>query len=245
MDNGLRLELGRVFGIAHGLYRAEKLVPAAQVGPQLLDFFADRLKVVLRDRGVRHDLVDAVFALGGEDDLVRLLGRVQALQGFLGTDDGANLLTAYRRATNIVRIEEKKDGTAHGGAPEAGLLEQPEEKALFQALAEAERAAVPLLATEDFAGCMGALAALRAPVDAFFDKVTVNADQPPSGSKPSASPEPDSRDLESDRGFLQDRGLRRDGSHMIICKAMIRPTTRGIVLEHFAGVVVNHGQSSI
>ncbi|WP_158043716.1 glycine--tRNA ligase subunit beta [Skermanella pratensis] len=179
MDNGLRLDLGSIFGIAHGLYRAEKLVPAAQVGPQLLDFFADRLKVVLRDRGVRHDLVDAVFALGGEDDLVRLLSRVQALQGFLGTDDGANLLTAYRRATNIVRIEEKKDGTGHGGAPEAGLLEQPEEKALFQALAEAERCAVPLLATEDFAGCMGALAALRAPVDAFFDKVTVNADQPP------------------------------------------------------------------
>ncbi|EWY41305.1 glycyl-tRNA synthetase subunit beta [Skermanella stibiiresistens SB22] len=179
VDNGLRLELGRVFELAHGLYRAEKLVPATQTGPQLLEFFADRLKVVLRDRGVRHDLVDAVFALGGEDDLVRLLSRVQALQGFLGTDDGANLLTAYRRATNIVRIEEKKDGRTHGEAPEAGLLELPEEKALFQALADAERAAVPLLASEDFGGCMGALAALRPPVDAFFDRVTVNADQPP------------------------------------------------------------------
>jgi glycyl-tRNA synthetase beta chain len=179
VDNGLRLELGRAFEVAHGLYKAEKLVPSTQTGPQLLEFFADRLKVVLRDRGVRHDLVDAVFALGGEDDLVRLLARVQALQGFLGTDDGANLLTAYRRATNIVRIEEKKDGRTHGEAPEAGLLELPEEKALFQALAEAERAAVPLLASEDFGGCMGALAALRPPVDAFFDRVTVNADQPP------------------------------------------------------------------
>ena len=135
--------------------------------------------MVLRDQGVRHDLVDAVFALGGEDDLVRLLARVQALQGFLGSDDGANLLVAYRRASNIVRIEEKKDGRTYGDAPEAALLELAEEEALFKSLAAAEKNAVPLLATEDFTGCMGALAALRAPVDAFFDKVTVNADQPP------------------------------------------------------------------
>ena len=180
-DRGKRpaAELTSVFALAHKLQSADKLIPAADVGGQLLDFFADRLKVVLRDQGVRHDLVDAVFALGGEDDLVRLLARVQALQGFLGSDDGANLLVAYRRASNIVRIEEKKDGRAYGDAPEAALLELAEEEALFKSLAAAEKNAVPLLAAEDFAGCMGALAALRAPVDAFFDKVTVNADQPP------------------------------------------------------------------
>jgi glycyl-tRNA synthetase beta chain len=179
VENGLRLNLISAFALAHKLQSADKLIPAADVGPQLLDFFADRLKVVLRDQGVRHDLVDAVFALGGEDDLVRLLARVQALQGFLGSDDGANLLVAYRRASNIVRIEEKKDGRAYGDAPEAALLELAEEEALFKSLAAAEKNAVPLLAAEDFVGCMGALAALRAPVDAFFDKVTVNADQPP------------------------------------------------------------------
>jgi glycyl-tRNA synthetase beta chain len=179
VENGLRLELNSAFSLAHKLQSADNLIPAAEVGPQLLDFFADRLKVVLRDQGVRHDLVDAVFALGGEDDLVRLLARVQALQGFLGSDDGANLLVAYRRASNIVRIEEKKDGRTYGDAPEAALLELAEEEALFKSLAAAEKNAVPLLAVEDFAGCMGALAALRAPVDAFFDKVTVNADQPP------------------------------------------------------------------
>ena len=179
VENGLRLELTKVFTLAHKLQSADKLIPASDTAGQLLDFFADRLKVVLRDRGVRHDLVDAVFALGGEDDLVRLLARVEALQGFLGSDDGANLLVAYRRASNIVRIEEKKDGRTYGDAPEAGLLELAEEEALFKSLAAAEKNAVPLLAAEDFAGCMGALAALRAPVDAFFDKVTVNADQPP------------------------------------------------------------------
>ncbi|MGF7208048.1 glycyl-tRNA synthetase beta chain [Skermanella aerolata] len=183
VENGLRLELTKVFALAHKLQGADKLIPAYDVGGQLLDFFADRLKVVLRDRGVRHDLVDAVFAPGsregGEDDLVRLLARVEALQGFLGSDDGANLLVAYRRASNIVRIEEKKDGRTYGDAPEAGLLELAEEETLFKSLAAAEKNAVPLLAAEDFAGCMGALAALRAPVDAFFDKVTVNADQPP------------------------------------------------------------------
>jgi glycyl-tRNA synthetase beta chain len=179
VENGLRLNLISVFALAHKLQSADKLIPASDVGGQLLDFFADRLKVVLRDQGVRHDLVDAVFALGGEDDLVRLLARVQALQGFLGSDDGANLLVAYRRASNIVRIEEKKDARTYGDAPEAALLELAEEEALFRSLAAAEKNAVPLLATEDFTGCMGALAALRAPVDAFFDKVTVNADQPP------------------------------------------------------------------
>jgi glycyl-tRNA synthetase beta chain len=142
----------------------------------LLPFFADRLKVVLKERGVRHDLVDAVFALGGEDDLVRLLARVQALQHFLGTEDGANLLTAYRRAANILRIEEKKDGVAYDTAPDAALLSLDEERALATALETAGAAVDPLIEDEDFAGAMAKYAELRPIVDAFFDKVTVNAD---------------------------------------------------------------------
>jgi glycyl-tRNA synthetase beta chain len=143
---------------------------------QLLSFFADRLKVVLKERGVRHDLVDAVFALGGEDDLVRLLARVQALQDFLASDDGANLLIAYRRAANILRIEEKKDAVSYDGAPDSVLLSQDEERALADALESAGAAVDPLIAEENFAGAMAKYAALRPVVDAFFDTVTVNAD---------------------------------------------------------------------
>jgi glycyl-tRNA synthetase beta chain len=143
---------------------------------KLLPFFADRLKVVLKERGVRHDLVDAVFAIGGEDDLVRLLARVQALQDFLATDDGANLLTAYRRAANILRIEEKKDGVSYDGAPDRSLLSQSEEQVLADALETAGAAVDPVIAAEDFAGAMAKYAALRPVVDAFFDTVTVNAD---------------------------------------------------------------------
>jgi glycyl-tRNA synthetase beta chain len=143
---------------------------------KLLPFLADRLKVVLKERGVRHDLVDAVFALGGEDDLVRLLARVQALQDFLATDDGANLLIAYRRAANILRIEEKKDGVSYDGAPDPALLSQDQERALADALESAGAAVDPLIAAEDFAGAMAKYAALRPIVDAFFDTVTVNAD---------------------------------------------------------------------
>jgi glycyl-tRNA synthetase beta chain len=153
----------------------QQTIEFSNIGKILL-FFADRLKVVLKERGVRHDLVDAVFALGGEDDLVRLLARVQALQDFLATDDGANLLTAYRRAANILRIEEKKDGMSYDGAPDRSLLSQVEEQALDSALESAGAAVDPLIAAEDFAGAMARYAALRPVVDAFFDKVTVNAD---------------------------------------------------------------------
>ncbi len=148
----------------------------------LMDFFADRLKVQVREKGGRHDVVDAVFALGGEDDLVRLLARVEALQAFLGTEAGKNLLTAYGRAANIVRAEEKKDkGLAAkiAGAPDVALLEQDEEKAVVSALAEVERALKAALATEDFAGAMAAFAGLRAPIDAYFEKVTVNVTDRP------------------------------------------------------------------
>lgn len=142
----------------------------------LLAFFADRLKVYLRDRGARHDLVDAVFALEGQDDLVLIVKRVEALSDFLSTDDGATLLAGYKRAVNILRIEEKKDATTFDGAPDASLLVEPEEKALAQAVTTATVAAAKAVAEEDFAAAMAALARLRAPVDAFFDKVTVNAE---------------------------------------------------------------------
>ncbi len=141
---------------------------------ELLSFFADRLKVALREKGVRHDLIDAVFALGNEDDLVRLVRRVEALQAFLRTDDGANLLTGYKRAANILRIEEKKDKREYRGIPEG--LRQEEEQELQAALVRCKVEAAKALSAEDFEGAMKALASLRVPVDRFFDKVTVNTD---------------------------------------------------------------------
>jgi glycyl-tRNA synthetase beta chain len=148
----------------------------------LMAFFAERLKVQMREKGVRHDVVDAVFALGGEDDLVRLLARVEAVQSFLGTEAGRNLLTAYGRAANIVRAEEKKDkalAAKIAGAPDVALLEQSEEKTVATALAEIERLVKPALQREDFAGAMSGFAGLRGPIDSFFEKVTVNvADKP-------------------------------------------------------------------
>jgi glycyl-tRNA synthetase beta chain len=148
----------------------------------LMYFFAERLKVQMREKGVRHDVVDAVFALGGEDDLVRLLARVEAVQFFLATEAGKNLLTAYGRAANIVRAEEKKDtalAAKIAGAPNVALLEQSEEKAVASALDDVEKALKPALAREDFAGAMKAFAGLRAPIDSFFDKVTVNVTEKP------------------------------------------------------------------
>lgn len=148
------------------------------VSIEVLEFFNDRLKVSLKEKGVRHDLIDAVLALGGEDDFVRLLARVEALSGLIATDDGKNLLAASKRASNILRIEEKKDGP-HDGAVDAGLLTQDEEKALADALVAAHKQAAPLIEAEDFTGAMAAFAALRAPVDAFFEQVTVNAPEAP------------------------------------------------------------------
>ena len=142
--------------------------------PDLRFFFTDRLKVALREKGVRHDLIDAVFALGGEDDLVRLVRRVEALQAFLKTDDGANLLIGYRRAANILKIEEKKDKRDYRGIPDH--LHQEEEQELQAALVRCKVEAAKALSSEDFEAAMKALAALRVPVDRFFDKVTVNTD---------------------------------------------------------------------
>ena len=183
-DNDLR------FGVAQG---------------DLLDFFADRLKVQQREAGVRHDLIDAVFALGGEDDLVRLLARVHALQSFMDTEDGANLLAGYKRAANILKKEDwhgaegeiartgEEDPLAIVDDPDlkavvAAKMEQrhaselsyaaePAEKALMDALANLEPAASRAIAAEDFSAAMAALAVLRAPIDRFFEEVTVNADE--------------------------------------------------------------------
>jgi glycyl-tRNA synthetase beta chain len=142
----------------------------------LLAFLADRLKVQLRDQGARHDLVDAVFALESQDDLLMIVRRVEALAKFLDTDDGKNLLAGVKRASNILRIEEKKDGKAYDGAPDAILLAAAEEKALATAIDAVQKDARAAVAREDFAGAMAAMARLRPYVDAFFDKVTVNVD---------------------------------------------------------------------
>ncbi len=144
----------------------------------LLSFFADRLKIHLRDQGARHDLIDAVFSLGGQDDLLMAVRRVDALGRFLDTEDGANLLTGTKRAINILRIEEKKDNRAYDQPPDAKLFELAEEKALARTVDAVESAAAAAVEKEDFEAAMAAIARLRAPVDAFFDHVTVNADEP-------------------------------------------------------------------
>jgi glycyl-tRNA synthetase beta chain len=140
----------------------------------LLSFFADRLKVQLREQGARHDLVDAVFALESQDDLVLIVRRVEALGKFLDAEDGRNLLAGYKRATNIIRIEEKKDGREYVGEPDQSLYRQEEERALASAIDVAKTEASAAVAREDFEAAMRAMAKLRPHVDAFFDKVTVN-----------------------------------------------------------------------
>ena len=166
LENNLRLKLIPIFCQA----AAGKPDPSQA----LLDFFADRLKVALKEKDTRHDLVAAVFALGGEDDLVRLLARVEALDQFLKTEAGVNLLAAYKRAANILRIEEKKDSVTYSGVPRPDLLVAAEERALDKALGAATTKSGTALKAEDFAGAMAALASLRGPVDEFFAKVTVN-----------------------------------------------------------------------
>ena len=152
------------------------LVDAASL--DLLSFFADRLKVFLKDQGKRHDLIDAVFSLGGQDDLALIVKRVEALDAFLKTDDGATLLAGVKRAANILSIEEKKDKKSYAGTYEVGLLKDKEETALAAKIEEVKQDTVAAINVENFAGAMRALAELRAPVDAFFDKTLVNAEDP-------------------------------------------------------------------
>jgi len=143
----------------------------------LLSFFADRLKQYLRDKGERHDLIDAVFALG-EDDLVLITKRVEALGAFLDTEDGTNLLAGYKRATNILKAEEKKTGETYTGPVQAKLLTEKPEQDLHSALTKATATVKAALETEDFDKAMAAMAPLRGVLDTFFDSVTVNADEP-------------------------------------------------------------------
>jgi glycyl-tRNA synthetase beta chain len=167
--------LDRVAEIANRCWRITNLESASR---SLLEFFADRLKVYLRDKGARHDLIDAVFALPGQDDLLIVVRRVEALGRFLETEDGASLLALVRRALNILKIEEKKDARVYDGKPALKLLKEKEEKALKTAIQAVSDEVETALSSEDFEGAMAALAKLRAPVDAFFDKVTVNAENP-------------------------------------------------------------------
>jgi glycyl-tRNA synthetase beta chain len=207
--NGLRLSLteavrGALANRAGALKDAGPGHRLDKTAPEILDFFADRLKVQQREAGVRHDLIDAVFALGGEDDLVRLLARVTALQQFVDTEDGADLLTAYKRAANILKKENWTGPQVMSSAEEQGIpqtgeedplvlvdepilkdaiaeiasgqagADLPEEKALIAVLDDAEPKASAAVDAEDFAGAMAALATLRRPIDDFFDHVTVN-----------------------------------------------------------------------
>jgi glycyl-tRNA synthetase beta chain len=182
LDNKLRLPLLAVFRKAltalPKMTEQKNVKDAPSISPEedLLGFFGDRLKVYLRDAGARHDLVDAVFALEGQDDLVLIVRRVEALGKFLDTEDGKNLLAGYKRAANILSIEEKKDKKTYSGEPDAAKLTAPEEKALAAAIKTAEKEIEAALKSEDFEAAMRAMAKLRAPVDAFFDKVIVNAD---------------------------------------------------------------------
>ncbi len=175
IENRLRLGLRPVLGAAlRGYPDAVAGGREDAVAGEVLAFIADRLKVHLRADGVRHDLIAAVFALGGEDDLVRLLARVDALKAFLDTDDGANLLTAYRRASNIVRIEEKRDGASFDEEAEPALFVEQGEALLHRSLLQAQQRIAEALKEERYAAAMAGLADLRRPVDTFFDTVTVN-----------------------------------------------------------------------
>ncbi|GGC37748.1 glycine--tRNA ligase beta subunit [Siccirubricoccus deserti] len=175
-ENGLRVPLREVLLATQPLLRPlvqQGLLPALPDVNDIMEFLAERLRVQLRAEGARHDLVAAVFGATPDDDLVRLLARAAALESLLATPDGANLLTAYKRAANILRIENRKDGP-HDGPVDRDLLEADAERALAGAVESATTAVAAALAAEDFAGAMRHLAALRLPVDAFFDTVTVN-----------------------------------------------------------------------
>ena len=172
-------------------------------------FFADRLKVQLREQGARHDLVDAVFALEGQDDLLLIVRRVEALGKFLDTEDGKNLLAGYKRATNIIRIEEKKDSRDYTGAPEPKLYKQDEEKALARAIEAAKAEATRAVEKEDFAAAMTAMAKLRPAVDAFFDKVTVNVEDQGAPREPAEAAQRNPRRHPRRGGFFEDRGVIR------------------------------------
>ena len=170
LGNGVRLDLLDLFA------RAFSPFGAGAEAADLLAFLHDRLKVHLRDQGIRHDVIDACLAMPGSDDLTLLVKRAETLAGFLKTEDGANLLQGFKRANNILSQAEQKDGVEYSFGPEPKLAETPEETAIFAALDGAEAAIAPAMAQEDFASAMTAMAALRAPIDAFFEAVQINTD---------------------------------------------------------------------
>jgi glycyl-tRNA synthetase beta chain len=173
-ENDLRLQLVPLIEAAG---RAWHHLGVHPVPPQeILDFLAERLRVQLRAEGERHDVLAAVFAAGGDDDFTRLLARTDAVAALLRSGDGANLLTAYRRAANILRIEERKDGERHDAEPDGALFMQPEEVELYRQLQDV-RIVQRLINDEKYSEAMRLMAQLRSPLDAFFDKVTVNAPQ--------------------------------------------------------------------
>ncbi len=173
-ENGLRLPLLALIGAAGDAYAGTSVEPVPPA--EILEFLADRLRVQLRAEGARHDVLTAVFAAGSDDDIVRLLARADAVAALLVGADGANLMTAYRRAANILRIEDRKDGPHTGSVDPARCREQAEIDLnhALDGMHDVDR----LLGAEDFAGAMGVMSNLRAPLDAFFEKVTVNAPEP-------------------------------------------------------------------
>ncbi|WP_297840595.1 glycine--tRNA ligase subunit beta [uncultured Roseibium sp.] len=175
LENNLRIRLGDAIRSALDLQGVEASDPAALVA-DLLSFFGDRLKVHLKDEGARHDLIDAVFALEGQDDLLMVVRRVEALGKFVSSDDGTNLLAGYKRAVNILKAEEKKDGSPVSGKPHADHFQEQAEIDLAAAIDVARAEAADAVASENFEGAMEALSKLRAPVDRFFDDILVNAE---------------------------------------------------------------------
>lgn len=173
LENNIDIDLATLFDKAYAHY-GDIVKGTSNPSTDLLQFIADRMKVTLKDKGVRYDLIDAVFALGLDGNLNRVMARVNALQNFLKTDDGVNLLAGYKRASNIVSIEEKKEGTAFKGQISATLFLQSEEEKLYEILTQTEEKIGPALSDEKFENVMSEMAKLRAPIDAFFDKVTVN-----------------------------------------------------------------------
>ncbi len=172
-EHGLALEFD-VFALQ---YKAEQNPGTANlVARGLLGFFHDRLKVYLRDQGIRHDVIDACIAMAGNDDLALLVARARALQDFMATEDGANLLLGYKRANNILSQAEEKDGVEYSYGADVKFAEDASETALFAALDQAEGAISTAIEAEDFASAMGTMASLRAPIDAFFEAVQVNSD---------------------------------------------------------------------
>ena len=211
LENDLRLPLNDVTRAA--LMKWKNIPAGAETQQSLLAFFADRLKVHLRDQGARHDLVDAVFALGG-DDLLMIVRRVEALGLFLDTEDGEHLLTGTKRAINILRIEEKKDSCSYDQPPDASLLKQPEEKALAKTVDEVERAAAAAVAREDFEAAMAAMAKLRCAGRCLLRQRHGQHRRCRAPREPPAPAQPHPRHDADRRRFLQDRGVSIVPAHI-------------------------------